>query len=104
MHDNVRGSIKPTSLQLDVGQVDSEEDLITVFVDPSSEDRKNWWSACEGRRNLSPAQEAPGWPLQNALVLLAKYRPGKRRILAFRSPAMWECGTGVGRDQAMNHI
>ena len=29
-------------------------------------------------------QEAPAWSLQNALVLLAKHRPGRRRVLAFR--------------------
>ncbi|CAJ1342738.1 unnamed protein product [Effrenium voratum] len=75
----VRGSgwsLRPLA-ELPSVQVDSEEDLITVFVDPSSE-------------------EAPGWPLQNALVLLAKYRPGKRRILAFRDPQLGGQGYSSG--------
>lgn len=48
-----------------LNEVDSEDDLVLVFVDPSSED-------------------APAWPLQNALLLLARYRPGPRLVLAFR--------------------
>eukprot|EP00435_Cladocopium_sp_Y103_P037004 s2894_g9.t1 len=50
-------------------QVESEDDVVLVFVDPSSED-------------------APAWPLQNALLLLARYRPGQRLVLAFRDPQL----------------
>ena len=57
-------------------QVDSEDDLVLVFVDPSSED-------------------APAWPLQNALLLLARYRPGPRLVLAFRDPQL-ASGTARG--------
>lgn len=49
-------------------QVEKEEDLVLVFLDPSA--------------------EAPGWPLQNALALMSKHRPGRRRVLAFRDPQL----------------
>ncbi|CAK9057641.1 Ubiquitin-like modifier-activating enzyme ATG7 (ATG12-activating enzyme E1 ATG7) (Autophagy-related protein 7) (APG7-like) (mAGP7) (Ubiquitin-activating enzyme E1-like protein) [Durusdinium trenchii] len=61
---DVGWSLRPMADLLNV-KVESEDDLILVFVDPSSE-------------------EAPAWSLQNALVLLAKHRPGRRRVLAFR--------------------
>ncbi|CAK9073703.1 unnamed protein product [Durusdinium trenchii] len=65
---DVGWSLRPMADLLNV-KVESEDDLILVFVDPSSE-------------------EAPAWSLQNALVLLAKHRPGRRRVLAFRDPQL----------------
>eukprot|EP00931_Biecheleriopsis_adriatica_P073430 TRINITY_DN47713_c0_g1_i1.p1 TRINITY_DN47713_c0_g1~~TRINITY_DN47713_c0_g1_i1.p1 ORF type:complete len:679 (-),score=143.80 TRINITY_DN47713_c0_g1_i1:82-2118(-) len=59
-------------------KVDSEEKLAVACVDPASED------------------DVPGWPLQNLLMLLARHRPGRYTILAFRDPQLGGTAGGYG--------
>jgi len=46
----------------------------------------------------------PGWPLQNLLLVLAKHRPGRHRILAFRDPQLSSAGGYSGTGGAIGQL
>jgi len=54
-----------------------DDNLLVVFIDPSS------------------AEQTPGWPLRNLILLIARHRPSRLRILAFRDPHLCARGDEV---------